>query len=127
MNGISTTTRLRYNQIRLFSKVFEKLSFHSTTRRLFASIGRSTLLSHSLVGFRRTFDTFESAGRCVRRYKVPSHEHPANVAEHIHSNQVARASDYPVLFHLQQVIASVENVFDIGGRTAMACTPFPFK
>ena len=121
MTVLGRVTRLRYNQIRFLVKVFEKLSFHRAARTLFGSLGRNTLISHALVGFRRTFKTFEEAERCVRRYNVPSHEHPANISLHSSLNQAARASDYPVLFHLQRLLQAASsqggsgNVLDIGG------------
>lgn len=112
---LSRLTRLRYDQIRLFSKTLERLAFNGSARKLLASLGRSSRLAHVLVGFRRTFTTFAAAEQCISRYHVPSHEHPANVATHYQFSHSARTSDYPVLFHLQRFLGDVREVLDIGG------------
>ena len=115
MSSISPVTRLRFSQVRLFSRLFEKLSFHRTSRAVFGSLGKSTLVSHGLVGYRRSFPTFAAAQHCADRYNVPSHEHPENVTQHNRLNQTARPSDYSVLFYLQQILDGVHKVLDIGG------------
>jgi len=115
MTDIGPITRLRYEQIRVFSKTLEKLSFNRGLRKLLASLGRHPRVAHILVGFRRTFGSFEEAQQCTRKYDVPSHEHPANVVTQHTFSEHARTSDYPVLFHLESLLGEVKRVLDIGG------------
>ena len=115
MNEISRFKRLRYNQIRIFSKLFERLSFSRHSRIILQTLGQNPRVAHVLVGFRRTFGSFAAAELCTRRYGVPSHEHPANVTTHRQFSESARSSDYPVLFHMQRTLGEIRNVLDIGG------------
>lgn len=115
MTKISSITRIRFKQIRLLAKVVERLSSHDRPSKLLSALGRNVLLDHSLSGFRRTFPTFQEAHRQARRYRVPSHEHPANITTHTHRSEEIRPSDYAVLFHMQRLMGEINSVLDIGG------------
>jgi len=119
MNEISLFTRLRFKQIRLTAKVLDKLCSQRKIAKVLGLLGRSALIDRTLVGFRRTFPSFEAAHRYARKYKVPSHEHGGNVSIHISRTDAVRPSDYPLLFHLQRLFADansdVRSVLDIGG------------
>jgi putative methyltransferase (TIGR04325 family) len=115
MNELSPLTRIRFKQIRLFSKTIEKLSSHNGGSKLLSTLGSNPLIDHSLSGFRRTFPSFEEARREALKYRVPSHEHPRNVAIHTYRSEEVRPSDYPVLYHMQRLMGEVKSVLDIGG------------
>jgi putative methyltransferase (TIGR04325 family) len=115
MTEIGPVARLRFNQIRVVSKTLETLSSHQGIGKVLGSLGRNPLVGHTLVGFRRSFMSFEEAQRCASRYHVPSHEHPGNITNHLSLAESPRTSDYPVLFHLQHLLHEIRSVLDIGG------------
>jgi putative methyltransferase (TIGR04325 family) len=115
MSNVSSLTRLRFRQIRFVAKTLEHLSCHHRSRKILGTLGRNSLLDHSLSGFRRTFSSFEEARRQASKYRVPSHEHPGNISIHTYRTEEIRPSDYPVLFHMQRLMGEVHSVLDIGG------------
>jgi putative methyltransferase (TIGR04325 family) len=68
-----------------------------------------------LAGFRRTFPTLEAARSCAATYLAFDHSHPDNAGVHLKLAERLRPSDYPVLFHLQN-IGKIGAVFDLGGN-----------
>ncbi len=116
LDEIGLIKRLRFGQIRIFSKWLEKLSSVRQSHFLLRSLGRSSLLAHALVGYRRSFDSFAAAESYIQRYNLLSHSHPSNVTMHmLHFSEAARVSDFPVLFYLQRILGEAKTVLDIGG------------
>ncbi|WP_260706333.1 methyltransferase, TIGR04325 family [Edaphobacter flagellatus] len=115
MEEVSSLTRLRFQQVRLTAHLCARLSRFGGTRSLFQTLGKNNLLEHALLGFNSIFPSFEAAKSYAKRYKVASHEHPGNTAVHLELNQAPRPSDYPVLFHMQNLLPEVHSVVDIGG------------
>lgn len=111
--------RLRLFQIRLCAAFLSSLG-----RRVFgrAAIVRLRaaplirLLIESLLGFRRTFPTFDAAQTCAARYIDAGHEHPDELEYHLSAANTLRESDYPVLFHLAPIANRAHSVFDLGGN-----------
>lgn len=114
MEQISPITRIRIKQVRLAAKICAKLAPAPGVGPIFRAIGRSDLCSKALVGFHTTFPSFEAAWRYADTYKVPSHEHPGNIATHLDCG--ARPSDYPLLFHMKNLLGEINSVVDIGGN-----------
>jgi putative methyltransferase (TIGR04325 family) len=115
MNELKSIERLRFNQIRFFSKTVVKIAQSPRAGAFRSLLGRIPSLDDLLFGFRRTFPSFEAANRYAAKYNVLSHEHPENIAEHARRAQFARPSDYPVLFYLQKLSCDLRSVLDIGG------------
>jgi len=115
MSELNSIERLRFQQIRLFSKTVVKVAPSTRASALRSFLGRISPLDDLLFGFRRTFPSFEEAHRYAAKYNVLSHEHPENIAEHASRAQAARPSDYPVLFYLQKLSRDLRSVLDIGG------------
>lgn len=115
MTEAGLMTRLRFKQIRLFAKTVERISSRNGSNRLLSILGSNPLIDRALSGFRRTYPSFEAACRAAERYKLPSHEHPNNIAIHLARAEELRPSDYPVLFHLQKILPQIRSVLDIGG------------
>ena len=67
-----------------------------------SAIGRALL--DSLAGFRRIFPTLEAARLCAATYLPFDHSHPDNASLHLRLAERLRPSDYPVLFHLQNIV-----------------------
>jgi putative methyltransferase (TIGR04325 family) len=68
-----------------------------------------------LVGYRRTFPTFQQAEVYASHFQFVGHQHPDNIAHHSAEANQLRESDYPALFHLAPVAAELRRVFDLGG------------
>ena len=83
--------------------------------RLRSVLGIRTLLK-SLLGFRKTFPSFEAAQACAARYIEAGHEHPDELDYHLSTADTVRESDYPVLFHLAPIARNVRRVLDLGGN-----------
>ena len=115
MNLRDACRRLRFRQVRAFSKVFCRLAVLPGMKKVLGTMGKSDLCAKVLVGFNRTFPSFEDANQCALQHGFPSHEHPGNITNHLRLNENARLSDYPVLFHLQNLLGEVKSVLDIGG------------
>ena len=104
MNLRDACRRLRFRQVRAFSKVFCRLAVLPGMKKILGTVGKSDLCAKVLVGFNRTFPSFEDANQCALQHGFPSHEHPGNITNHLRLNENARLSDYPVLFHLQNLL-----------------------
>jgi putative methyltransferase (TIGR04325 family) len=68
-----------------------------------------------LAGFRRIFPSLEAARACATTYLAFDHSHPDSARVHLKLAERLRPSDYPVLFHLQN-IGKIGSVFDLGGN-----------
>ena len=120
MADISLSTRLRFTQIRVTSKVLTRFAAVPGLGALVALLGRSPTVERALVGFRFSFPTFVAACAYAARYAVPSHEHPGNVVTHLSLGDETRSSDRPVLTRLREILSASNSfaglsVLDIGG------------
>ena len=69
-----------------------------------------------LLGYRRSFSSFEQAKFCSSQFISAGHEHEDDIRMHLSSSRAARESDYPVFFYLSQSDKSLTSVFDFGGN-----------
>jgi putative methyltransferase (TIGR04325 family) len=113
VGDFSALKELRIRQIRVTARVCSRLSSEPGVGKILQAIGRSDLCSRVLVGYNKTFSSFEEARRYADRYRLSSHEHPMNVKSHLSFN--LRLSDYAVIFHLKCLRDEIRSVLDIGG------------
>ena len=110
---------LRLRQIRLTARVFVRLDRFPVWRRLTGTALRSgpaRSVLKNLFGYKWVFHSLTEAKESAFRYLESSHEHPDNALLHLSLAETARQSDYPVLFHLAQIIPTCRKVFDLGGN-----------
>ena len=69
-------------------------------------------------GFRRIFPSLEAARLGAAAYLPFDHSHPDNATLHLRLAERLRPSDYPVLFHLQNM-ERIDSVFDLGGNVGI--------
>ena len=115
MTPFEVLRKLRIRQIRATAQVCSKLSSKPGIGKVLQSLGRSDLCSRALVGYNKTFPSFEEAQRYADQYGMSSHEHPMNIKTHLDTNLRAKPSDYPVIFHMNCLRGEVRSVLDIGG------------
>ena len=108
----------RLKRVRLTGKILARIASAPWGRKavLFArrfGLGRSILDWGT--GFRRAFPTLEAARLGAAAYLPFDHSHPDNATLHLQLAERLRPSDYPVLFHLQNM-DRIDSVFDLGGN-----------
>jgi len=115
----SAFRKLRIVQIRLLATLLIYIGRVSPGRSvvLFArSLGPVRWFLERLLGFRRSFSSFDEARSCSSRYITAGHEHEDDIRMHLSSSRAARESDYPVFFYLSQLGKPLRSVFDFGGN-----------
>jgi len=115
---ISTLTSLRILQIRVFARFLTLLGQTPGGTRRIALCRNSALLSPALrflLGYQRSFPTYADAKACGARYISSGHEHADNLRVHAEFANIIRESDYPPLYFLTPIAASLRSVFDLGG------------
>jgi len=118
MNKNGPLSAFRVLQIRLLAKFLELCGKTDTGRTAIVWLRRHEYLNRLLtflVGYRRTFPTFEQAATYAKHFQFVGHQHPDNIAHHSAAAERIKESDYPVLFHLSAVASNLRNVFDLGG------------
>lgn len=111
--------KLRIVQIRLFATFLIYMGRVSAgcSVVLFARVLKPVRwLLEQLLGYRRSFTSFEQARSCSSRFISAGHEHEDDIRMHLSSSRAARESDYPVFFYLSQTEESLTGVFDFGGN-----------
>jgi len=73
-------------------------------------------LLERLLGYRRSFSSFDEAKSCSAKFINAGHEHEDDIRMHLSSSRAARESDYPVFFYLSQSEKPLRSVFDFGGN-----------
>jgi putative methyltransferase (TIGR04325 family) len=73
-------------------------------------------LLEQLLGYRRSFSSFDEAKACSARFINAGHEHEDDIRMHLSSSRAARESDYPIFFYLSQSAKPLRSVFDFGGN-----------
>jgi putative methyltransferase (TIGR04325 family) len=115
----SLLRRLRLFQIRLCASLLSSLGRRPLGRSLIIRLRSASpihLLLESLLGFRRTFATFDAAQSCATRYIDAGHEHPDELEYHLSTANTLRESDYPALYYLAPIASNAHRVFDLGGN-----------
>ena len=111
--------KIRLAQIRALATLLIYIGRVSAGRSavLFArSIAPLRWLLERLLGYRRSFGSFEEAQSCSADYIRAGHEHEDDIRMHLSSSRAARESDYPVFFYLSQSGQPLRGVFDFGGN-----------
>ena len=118
-NPHSLLLRWRLLQVRAFTSILNSIGSHASGRRLIVRL-RSQRWSQSLLesslAYRNTFPSFAEAQSSASKYIAAGHEHPDEIRYHTSIADSIRESDYPVLFHLAPLAASLRRVFDLGGH-----------
>lgn len=111
--------KLRIAQIRLLATLLIYTARVSRGRLvvLFArSVAPVRWFVEQLLGYRRSFGSFDEAKSCSSKYISAGHEHEDDIRMHLSSSRAPRESDYPVFFYLSQSGKPVRSVFDFGGN-----------
>jgi putative methyltransferase (TIGR04325 family) len=111
--------KLRIAQIRLLATLLIYMGRVSAGRSvvLFArSLGPVRWLLERLLGYRRSFSSFDKAKFCSSKFISAGHEHEDDIRMHLSASRAARESDYPVFFYLSQSEKPLRSVFDFGGN-----------
>ena len=108
--------RLRRRQIRVTSEFLCALAGLPFFVPILTVLGKSSILTRSLLGYRRAYDTIEQAETDRVKFSWASHDHPDAVRIHLDLAAKARPSDYPVLFHLQRLLNEGSSILDLGGN-----------
>lgn len=118
MRKIRPLSAFRVLQIRLLAKFLELWGKTDAGRDVIVWLRRHEYLNRLLtflVGYRRTFPTFEQAATYAKRFQFVGHQHPDNIAYHSAAAEQIKESDYPVLFHVSPLASNLRTVFDLGG------------
>ena len=70
----------------------------------------------SLLGYRRSFVSFQEAERYAQRYGKGGHETSEEIRYHAAMSGVVRESDFPVFYFLSEAASQLCTVFDLGGN-----------
>ena len=111
--------RLRILQIRILATLLIYMGRVSAGRSLviFArSLRPVRWFLEQLLGYRRSFTSFEEAKSSSSKFISAGHEHEDDIRMHLSSSRAARESDYPVFFYLSQSEQALRSVFDFGGN-----------
>jgi putative methyltransferase (TIGR04325 family) len=111
--------KLRIMQIRLLATLLIYVARISSGQSvvLFArSLGPVRWLLERLLGYRRSFSSFDEAKSCSSKFISAGHEHEDDIRMHLSSSRTARESDFPVFFYLSQSAEPLCSVFDFGGN-----------
>jgi putative methyltransferase (TIGR04325 family) len=119
MKPQSMLRRIRVLQIRVLATLLiyaGRVSAGQSILLFARSLAPARWLFERLLGYRRSFRSFEEARRCSTRYFSAGHEHQDDIGMHLSSSRAARESDYPVFFYLSQSGERLQGVFDFGGN-----------
>lgn len=111
--------KVRILQIRLIATLLIYMARVSRGQSIVVSarsLGPVRWLLEQLLGYRRSFSSFEQAKACSSQFINAGHEHEDDIRMHLSSSRAARESDYPVFFYLSQTEESLTSVFDFGGN-----------
>lgn len=111
--------KLRILQIRFLATLLIYMGRVSAGQSvvLFArSLGPVQWFLERLLGYRRSFSSFDKARSCSSKYISAGHEHEDDIRMHLSSSRAARESDFPVFFYLSQSEEPLRSVFDFGGN-----------
>ncbi|HLJ49055.1 MAG TPA: TIGR04325 family methyltransferase [Bryobacteraceae bacterium] len=112
-------SRLRIAQIRTAAKLLLLLDRVDLGRVRLSQVVRAVVppaVLRASLGYRWVFGSLAEAHSAAKRVRLDGHDHPDNVRKHVALATQARPSDYPVLFHLANIIGECRSVLDLGGN-----------